>query len=759
MVAHHPKENMNGEQIGVTVPSATVPGLSDGRAARGKMAIGVPFATAWLKSELDLYLANRWCLNPFPTISELLGRLHRELRQVTAADEVWHRAEAITNVLLMSCAIADTIDDDLLGVCLQRRQGNGDRAVRLAGRARVRRPDHPEAQGSHVAPTHLGTMAAGLGHRDRGVRGSDHRDSATAPRHDQRRSRSAAKPGRRETRYVLAKSVGWGWFAYHAFIPAVELAPFIAPVLGLRDGILYMEWLPQSCGDIGSIDREQIVRMVGLYVSARARFLKLHGDPCPDLSRRRYHDGIELLGSVLARACGSRVAAALHGPRIRHELSRFSSPVATLIDGRMHPREWITADGALLKTDFEHHGLGKSTLNMTDPAYDLAEAILSFGLSRDEEATLLAHYVEDSGDGEVEERLLLNKILAGSAAMGAALTLLGDRRLAPRHADANRSYLEAWHFLTTQTARFCGSALPRAEPIRWRSPLMVLDVDGVVDTRRFGFPCTTAAGMHALSLLHTHNVAIAMNTARAIGEVKEYCDAYGCAGAVAEYGSVVWDAMGRRERVLASPNSLRQLERVRGALREIQGVYLDDIYRYSIRAYSFEGDSMVPLSAAMVGDLVSRLGADEVAVRQTTIDTAIHAQDVDKGKGLRALLDLAGLPDPDTTAVGDSEPDLAMFRAAQRCFAPANILCRPAAVEIGCHIVDAPYQRGLLEVVRRVLHPDGRRCALCDSAARATRSHGNLFLKLLGFADRARGGLLLRAVADPMAIRAFVAGE
>jgi hypothetical protein len=96
---------------------------------------------------------------------------------------------------------------------------------------------------------------------------------------------------------------------------------------------------------------------------------------------------------------------------------------------------------------------------------------------------------------------------------------------------------------------------------------------------------------------------------------------------------------------------------------------------------------------------------------------------------------------------------------ARRCLAPANILRQPAAVEIGCHIVDAPYQQGLLEVVRRVLHPDGRRCALCESAARATPSRGNLFLKLLGFADRARGGLLLRALTDPMAIRAFVAGE
>src|SRR5206468_28719 len=124
--------------------------------------------------------------------------------------------------------------------------------------------------------------------------------------------------GRREIRYVLAKSVGWGWLAYHAFIAAEALAPFIAPVLGLRDGILYMEWLPQSPDGRAEVQRAKIVRTVASYVAARARFLKLHDDPCPDLSWRRYHDGIELLAGVLTRVCGSRAVAALHGPRIRY---------------------------------------------------------------------------------------------------------------------------------------------------------------------------------------------------------------------------------------------------------------------------------------------------------------------------------------------------------------------------------------------------------------------------------------------------------
>jgi len=54
----------------------------------------------------------------------------------------------------------------------------------------------------------------------------------------------------------------------------------------------------------------------------------------------------------------------------------------------------------------------------------------------------------------------------------------------------------------------------------------------------FGYPCTTAAGIEALSLLSGNGVSMALNTARSIAEVKEYCHAYGLAGGVAEHGAV-----------------------------------------------------------------------------------------------------------------------------------------------------------------------------------------------------------------------------
>src|SRR5262249_7049758 len=57
-----------------------------------------------------------------------------------------------------------------------------------------------------------------------------------------------AADGRHERRYVLAKSVGRGWLGYHAFLAAQALCEFVPPVLGLRDGLLFTEWLPQDQG-------------------------------------------------------------------------------------------------------------------------------------------------------------------------------------------------------------------------------------------------------------------------------------------------------------------------------------------------------------------------------------------------------------------------------------------------------------------------------------------------------------------------------
>src|SRR5207302_157859 len=122
---------------------------------------------------------------------------------------------------------------------------------------------------------------------------------------------------------------------------------------------------------------------------------------------------------------------------------------------------------------------------------------------------------------------------------------------------------------------------------------------------------------------------------------------------------------------------------------------------------------------------------------------------VDKGTGLAALLSWVGAADADTTAVGDSEPDLAMFRVARHSFAPAQISCASLARLLGCRIARQPFQRGLLEIVRSLVHPGGGRCRRCAGCERPWPKGSNLFLDLLEAADRTRSAVLLRTLLDP----------
>src|SRR5260370_16535089 len=131
-----------------------------------------------------------------------------------------------------------------------------------------------------------------------------------------------------------------------------------------------------------------------------------------------------------------------------------SCPVQALIGWKMRPQEWVHGGGRLVKTDFEQHGLGKRELNVIDPAYDLADAVLQWRLSAAEEKQLIDRYVAFSGDTGVGKRLHLNKVLAGLWNMMRAVDNLSDARLTNTREKFNRSYIDAWPFLLFQTLHF-----------------------------------------------------------------------------------------------------------------------------------------------------------------------------------------------------------------------------------------------------------------------------------------------------------------
>ena len=301
----------------------------------------------------------------------------------------------------------------------------------------------------------------------------------------------------------------------------------------------------------------------------------------------------------------------------------------------------------------------------------------------------------------------------------------------------------------------------------------MLDVDGVVDRRVFGYPCTTAAGMEALSLLAARGCSVALNTARSATEVRDYCQAYGLAGGVAEHGAYLWDAVAQCGQPLIDQETMVQLEELREQLRRIPGVFLDDRHQYSIRAFMFEKrphglllrllnsirsfgvglGEPTPLPTLVVNHLITDLRLDRLSFHHTMIDTTIVAMDTDKGTGLTALRDRVLGPDAETIAIGDTEADLPMFRAAARSFAPAQISCRRQARLLGCAVSRYRYQRGLLDIVRTLVD-----CGPgCDPIERANESDGDtLFLDLLRAADHPNVRAIVRALFERATFRIFV---
>ncbi len=560
-----------------------------------------------------------------------------------------------------------------------------------------------------------------------------------------------------ETRYILSKSVGWGWLSYQAFLAGERLGKFVTPLLGLRNGILYTEWQPDD-GIAGSkTSRAEWIDRAASYIAARVQSLRLEVDPVPELILESKNQALRKLASSLCQAYGARPAQHLKQGRMLYELSRTQCPCPTLIDGKMRAVEWIRGSSGPLKSDFEHHGLGPIENNMTDPAFDVADFILGCKLSSEEEDRLVTRYIQDSGDVGVADRLLTNKLVAGLQARDRAVANLEDPRLIARRHEFNRDYITAWNFLILHTMRYCAKLCSQPENMVWRGPLVVMDVDGVLDKQAVGFPSITFAGIQALSLLHSHNIAIVLNTARSIPEVKEYCTHYNFLGGVAEYGSFAWDAIGKKGEILVSEESQRELRALAEALRNIPGIFLNDDYLYSIRAYTFQDGITRPIPTLLIQSLIPQLGLTHLRFQQTYRDTAVVAKETDKGKGLLALLLLAGHKTLPTIAIGDSEADLSMFAVADSSFAPGHISCRSHARAVGCHVDPKPYQRGLLNIVRQIIHPQKDGCERCRSAEAKSCVTDNVVIRVLKDADESKMKRFFSAICDPMVPKSFLA--
>jgi hydroxymethylpyrimidine pyrophosphatase-like HAD family hydrolase len=539
-------------------------------------------------------------------------------------------------------------------------------------------------------------------------------------------------------RYILAKSVGWGWLGYHSYLAGTRLTGFVPKVIGLRNGLLYTEWLGGVNRPMENMADRPSLQRLSAYVAARARRLPLPEDPCFESSLSYGWTGWCVLIDTLRRAYGPYVGR-LKVPALHRELRRYLTPLPALIDGQMRPDEWIRTERGFLKCDFEHHNFGRTELCLADTAYDLASAIFEFQLSKQEEEELLRDYERETGDSGISDRILLHKLLHGSVVMEqAARGILLDMRDRKRE-DWHRRYLAARNFLVHQMACFCAAQLPKSRPVQWSKRLFFLDLDGVFDSEVFGFPQTTISGLTALALLHSHRFSAVLNTARGVEDVRQYCQSYHLPGGIAELGSVFLDAVRQREVPLIEAQTADQLLRCQEALRGIPGVFIDLNYRYSLRAYRYAGTRTQGLAASEVEDLLTRHRLDRLTFVCTTGDTIIIQKGTNKGRALLAVKEYLGCPDQAVVAIGDNDPDLEMLQAVECAYAPANSSrsIRELGMKGQCRIMSQPFQRGLLAAVREVVHNGS---AFCDEdrLIPACSKNKGLTQVLLYAADRPR---------------------
>jgi 3-deoxy-D-manno-octulosonate 8-phosphate phosphatase KdsC-like HAD superfamily phosphatase len=211
---------------------------------------------------------------------------------------------------------------------------------------------------------------------------------------------------------------------------------------------------------------------------------------------------------------------------------------------------------------------------------------------------------------------------------------------------------------------------------RVRDPRMVLslDVDGVLEDEQAGFSSTGLAGAAALRLLQLGNVAVLLNTARALESVRDRVRHFRLLGGVGAMGAVAWDGVFEREEGLMRDSSGAQLHRLRTALRADSSVVLHPEHDYSVRASRISDGRIGPISGTDARGLLDRARLNDLAFWVAPRHTDFVDRSADKGAGIKRLTKLLGLDALPMAAMGDGACDVPMLRQSAFAFLPAATL-------------------------------------------------------------------------------------
>ncbi len=549
--------------------------------------------------------------------------------------------------------------------------------------------------------------------------------------------------GRAGQRMIAVQGVGIGYYGEHVVVVAGTQDGAVPEILGLRNGLLYREWLPEShrVDTTTAHGRQALLDALPTYVANRRDKLPARADTSLTLAGDQ--PVWETAAAEISRGFGRAwpIAQVLAANPLARQILHVSSP--SIIDGTMELENWFGDSDRVLRTvgfqdrAYWHHGLSSY-----DAVFDLAGAT-DRNLDVPHQDDLLRRYAELTGDAVTPERWLLLRLVQ----------LWGARRRDPSSASSVRqagARVMQHYFATVFLDGSC--AHPPAKTPGVARQLVALDIDGVFESDLLGFSAPTMSSAFALRSLLCHGFVPVFATGRGLEEVRDRCRTYGLVGAVAEYGSVLYLSGGDERIDLRSEGERGHVDALRARLSAIPGVELDDAYRFGIRARVDKG----PVPALLLKDCASLL----MGIRRIDGDgqTDFVAARIDKGTGLDALrtrlADDSG-SEPDLLfAVGDTESDRPMLQRARDGAVPAHATTGPGA----WRTTASPYQAGLGEAIDALVGHGKRRpgtrprsrdlgCELCRLAPFSREREA--LVALLSASESGRSGLvptLFRAV-------------
>jgi 3-deoxy-D-manno-octulosonate 8-phosphate phosphatase KdsC-like HAD superfamily phosphatase len=226
---------------------------------------------------------------------------------------------------------------------------------------------------------------------------------------------------------------------------------------------------------------------------------------------------------------------------------------------------------------------------------------------------------------------------------------------------------------TELTHRWFAQAL-ELQPVREPRLVFSLDVDGVLEDVEAGFSSTGLAGAAALRLLSEGRVAVIVNTARNLTDVRDRVAQFHLLGGVGSCGASLWDAVYGESSSLVSDRVGEQFNRLRAELRLDPELVLHPGHADSVRASRIVEGRPVAIPGPQARRLLDAGGLSEVSFLVAPTYTDFIDRHADKATGLNRLLQELGLTGLPLAAMGDASCDRQMLQAAQVAFVPAATL-------------------------------------------------------------------------------------